>query len=320
VNKLRASPAARATARQLGIDLAALAGAGSGPLGRITKADVQALSQGGAGTAPAAAGAQAATTTKPATGAPTPAPTAALTQPTKQPTPSYADAVTPAAGSTYELTRIEQVSARLTARSFQDVPHFYVTLKVDVTDAVQRLRALPEHLKVSINDALVKVTALALELHPRLNSTLAENTLQLHTNIYICVITATENGVITSVVPGAASAGLTQIRTRVREVRARLQSGQAQASDVSGATFCISNMGMFGVDSFSAIILQPNVAILAVGTLKEEVLVKEGKMYLGQTMALTVSADHRALDGVAVALFLKDMEKLLQEPERWLGA
>lgn len=302
VNRFRASPAARATARELGIDLTRLVGAGTGPLGRITKADVL-----------AAGAASAAARTVPA------APPAATG--TQQPA-SYAEAISPtrgpAAGSTYQLTRVEQVSARLTARSFQEVPHFYVTLKVDVTDAVRRLRGLPEHMKVSINDALVKVTAMALELHPRLNSSLAGNSLQLLPNIDIGVITATDDGVITSVVPGASRASLTQIRSRVREVRARLQSGQAQASDVSGATFCISNMGMFGVDSFSAIILQPNVAILAVGALKEEVLVSEGKMYIGNTLALTVSADHRALDGVAVALFLKDMERLLQEPERWL--
>ncbi len=302
VNRFRASPAARATARELGIDLTRLVGAGTGPLGRITKADVL-----------AAGAASAAARTVPA------APPAATG--TQQPG-SYAEAISPtrgpAAGSTYQLTRVEQVSARLTARSFQEVPHFYVTLKVDVTDAVRRLRVLPEHMKVSINDALVKVTAMALELHPRLNSSLAGNSLQLLPNIDIGVITATDDGVITSVVPGASRASLTQIRSRVREVRARLQAGQAQASDVSGATFCISNMGMFGVDSFSAIILQPNVAILAVGALKEEVLVSEGKMYIGNTLALTVSADHRALDGVAVALFLKDMERLLQEPDRWL--
>lgn len=303
-NRFRASPAARATARELGIDLTRLVGSGTGPLGRITKADVLTASNASA---------------EPSTQATT-TPIAATTQ---QPA-SYAEAVSPprtgpAAGSTYQLTRVEQVSARLTARSFQEVPHFYVTLKVDVTDAIQRLRNLPEQMKVSINDALVKVTALALELHPRLNATIDGNSLRLLPNVDIGVITATDDGVITSVVPGASTAGLTQIRSRVREVRARLQAGQAQASDVSGATFCISNLGMFGVDSFSAIILQPNVAILAVGALKEEVLAKDGKMYLGQTIALTVSADHRALDGVGVALFLKDMERLLTEPDRWLG-
>lgn len=312
VNRLRASPAARSTARKLGLDLTRLRGSGTGPLGRITKADVLAMSEQNQ---------QAAAAPAPVAAPPTPGSAAGSAQ-AGPPPASYSEALPasgPAAGSAYQLTRIEQVSARLTARSFQEVPHFYVTLKVDVTETVRRLRALPDHMKVSINDALVKVTALVLELHPRLNATLQGDRIQLHSNVDIGVITATDDGVITSVVPGANRAGLTQIRSRVREVRARLASGQAQPSDVSGATFSISNMGMFGVDSFSAIILQPNVAILAVGALKEEVLVDAGRMYLGQTIALTVSADHRAIDGVAVANFLKDMQQLLSEPERWVG-
>ena len=142
--------------------------------------------------------------------------------------------------------------------------------------------------------------------------------MKLHDRIDIGVITATDGGVITSVVPNADSASPVQIHERVREVRGRLREGRAQASDVSGATFCVSNMGMFGIDSFSAIILPPNVAILAVGALKEEVLVEEGRMRLAPTVTLTVSADHRALDGVAVALFLKELEGLFAKPDGWI--
>lgn len=305
-NKLRASPAARRAARELGIDLTELRSHGTGPLGRITKADVVAFADG----RPTAAAGRAASSSVTTAAARTP----------HDESSTFADALPATATDRYELTRVEQVSARLTERSFREIPHFYVTLTCDMTAAVQALRALPESRKASINDAIVKVTALALQRHPRLNSTLADGGLQLHPRADIGVITATDEGVITSVVPDAASASLLQIRDRVREVRSRLRSGQARPSDVSGATFCISNMGMYGVDQFSAIILPPNVAILAVSSLKEEVLVEDGRMRIGQTIALTVSADHRAVDGVAVALFLKDVQRLLAEPHVWIEA
>lgn len=300
-NKLRASPAARRAARDLGIDLQLLRESGSGPLGRISKADVLALQANKKEAAPSPA------STAPISSAP-----ASI---------SYAEAVDQnPAGATYTLTRIERVSARLTQKSFQESPHFFVTLKVEMTDALRAQRGLPESSKVSLNDVLVKVTALALTRHPRLNASLADDgqSLILHQQVNIGVITATPDGVITSVVPDAVTASLRQIRQRVLEVRSRLQAGRAQASDVTGATFCISNMGMFGVTEFSAIILPPNVAILAVGALTEEVLVEDGRMRIGQTANLTVSADHRALDGVSVALFLNEIAGLLREPEGWI--
>jgi len=310
-NKLRASPAARRAARDLGIDLERLRESGTGPVGRITKADVLALGQGRAETAPSSR-----STASPTAAAPT-----ADTPPSSGiPPTSYADAVTHSPGSTYALTRIEQVSARLTQRSFQEIPHFYVTLKVNVTRTMQAFSAEPESRRVSLNDVLIKVAALALEKHPRLNATLSSDghNLNLHQRVNIGVITATPEGVITAVVPDAATASLAQIHKRVRDVRSRLQAGRAEASDVSGATFSISNMGMFGVTDFSAIILPPNVAILAVGAVREEVLAEGGRMHIGHTLNLTVSADHRALDGVAVALFLKGIDGLLAEPGSWL--
>lgn len=308
-NRLRASPAARRAARDLGLDLEELRGAGTGPLGRISKADV--LAFGGSNSAGArsqgreASGEQTLVRPLPPAGA------------GRAATPTYAEAL-PERGGTHELTRIEQVSARLTQRAFQEIPHFYVTLKCDMTATMSWLRAQPEGRRPSLNDVVVKVAALALTRHPRLNSSLVGEALKLHDRIDIGVITATDGGVITSVVPNADSASPVQIHERVREVRGRLREGRAQASDVSGATFCVSNMGMFGIDSFSAIILPPNVAILAVGALKEEVLVEEGRMRLAPTVTLTVSADHRALDGVAVALFLKELEGLFAKPDGWI--
>lgn len=296
VNKLRASPAARRAARDLGIDLAGLRDTGTGPSGRITKADVLAFA------APPAVTVGAREVTR-----------AAIPSPA-----SYADALPPRDEGHHAFTRIEQVSARLTQRSFQEIPHFYVKLTCDVTDLMKTLRALPETRKVSLNDVLVKATALALQSHRRLNASLVEGGLALHQQVHIGVITATDEGVITSVVPDADAASLAEIRQRVRDVRGRLKAGRAQASDVTGATFCISNMGMYGVDEFSAIILPPNVAILAVGALKEEVLVDHGLMRVAQTITLTVSADHRALDGVAVALFLRGVQGLLAQPAGWV--
>lgn len=225
------------------------------------------------------------------------------------------------AATTYRFTRLEQATGRTTAAAFRDIPHFYLRLRAEVTGLMARLTQLRdggEH--ATLNDFLVLACARALRRHPRLNASVAQDGLTLHPEINIGVITATPEGLITAVVPRADTLSLQAVHERVAGIRARLQAGRAKATEVSGATFCLSNLGMFGVDEFSAIILPPNVGILAVGAVQEDVLVTAGALRLTKTLRLTLSADHRAVDGVAGALFLNDLRAMLEAPTALLGA
>jgi pyruvate dehydrogenase E2 component (dihydrolipoamide acetyltransferase) len=214
----------------------------------------------------------------------------------------------------YHLTAIERTSAQVTAKSFAEIPHFYVTVRADATAL---MRWVDAEMGVSVNDALVSACARALKDHPRLNASLEnERTLTLHDYVNIGVITATPQGLVTSVVPDADRLSLADIHQRVRKVRSKVAAGRATAKDISGATFAISNLGMYGVESFSAIILPPNVAMLAVGSVREDVFVERGALRMGHSLSLTLSADHRAVDGVAVALFLNALRDIIQAPQQ----
>jgi len=216
----------------------------------------------------------------------------------------------------HPLTRTERASADATAKAFREIPHFYVRRTCDAT----RLAAWLEQESVTLTSALVCACARALMDHPRLNATLEEGGVRLHPHAHIGVITATPEGLVTSVVPEAETLSPFEVHARLKEVRARVRSGRALPGDTSGATFCVSNLGMFGVDEFSAIIPPKNVAILAVGALREEALVEGGALRFARTLALTVSADHRALDGVAVASFLGALCDRMQEPDSLFGS
>jgi pyruvate dehydrogenase E2 component (dihydrolipoamide acetyltransferase) len=273
-NKLRASPAARQLARQLGIELSALMG--TGPNGRVTTEDVR---QRAKGHQPSAINHQ-------------------------QNSANF-----------HAFTRIETATAKATKLSKQEIPHFYVRAKADVTGFMRGLEIeKAKGQNISVNDLLVKAVALSLKAHPRLNAVIEGDGLNLLPYIHIGVMTATSEGLVTSVVREADTLSPIQIGSRVREVKARASVGRAKAEDLQGATFCISNLGMFGVEDFSAIILPPNVAILAVGTVQDEVIAENGAIRIAKTLRLTVSADHRAVDGVEVALFLQTLRKLLEQP------
>lgn len=209
------------------------------------------------------------------------------------------------------LSRLQQATARITSASKREIPHFYVRVCAEVSALV---RALGSGSGLSFNDALVAAVARALRRHPKLNAALEPEGLRLLSPIHIGVITSTPEGLVTSVVRDADRLSVDEIHRRVREVRARAVAGQARREDVEGATFCISNLGMFGVEEFSAIILPPNVAILAVGAVREEVVVRGETLRIARTVRLTVSADHRALGGVEVAEFLQTLCTLLAQP------
>ncbi len=268
--RLRAAPAARRLAREHDIALASLKG--SGPLGRISKADVV---------------------------------LALKNKSTKQ-------------KNIHKLTAIEKLTAKRTQSSFQEAPHFYIKQQIEMTAISNYLQTLAKPERPSINDVLVLAVAKTLKKHPRLNASFKNGDLAIHDDINIGVITATEAGLVSSVVKNADRLYILEIKNKIIEVRNKLKNKTAKPEDIEGASFTISNLGMFGVDEFSAIILPPNVAILALGRLKEEVLVRNGNMRIAKTISCTVSADHRALDGVMVAVFLHSLEEQLQNPESWL--
>ena len=277
--RVRASPAARRMARELSVNLSNVSG--TGPHGRITTEDVR--------------------------GAATP------TMPSNVPVVS---ALEPSpAESLHRLTRIELAAAKATVKSKTEIPHFYVRTRADVTAFMRGIELeKAKGASISVNDAIVSVVAKALLEHPRLNTVLEGEALRLLPQVHIGVMTATPEGLVTSVVRNANTLSLTQINATVKEIRARAAAGRARAEDLSGATFCISNLGMFGVEEFSAIILPPNVAILAVGAVQDEVVAVDGAIRIAKSMRLTVSADHRALDGVEAATFLQTVRRKLENP------
>jgi pyruvate dehydrogenase E2 component (dihydrolipoamide acetyltransferase) len=286
---VRASPAARRVARELNVNL--LSVTGTGPRGRVTTEDIR-----NSGTI---VGAQRA--------APAFAPAPTLTPiPTLETNPE---------SDLHRLTRIEIATGKTTVKSKTEIPHFYVRSRADLTGFMRGLEIEKAHgSSASVNDAIVKAVALALQQHPRLNAVFEGDAVRLNPNVHIGVMTATADGLVTSVVRSANTLSLPQINASVKEIRARAAAGRARAEDISGASFCISNLGMFGVEEFSAIILPPNVAILAVGAVLEEVVADNGAIRIAKTVRLTVSADHRAVDGVEVALFLQSLRKLLEQP------
>ena len=296
-NKLRASPSARRVARELSVNLADVTG--TGPKGRITSDDVRAAS-----TSP----------TKIHQEVAEPIIQSAETSFNTPKNHALENTFADVDANHYQLTAIERTSAQVTAKSFAEIPHFYVTVRVDASALMRWVNA---EMGVSVNDALVSACARVLKDHPRLNASLEnERALTLHEHVNIGVITATPQGVVTSVVPDANHLSLPDIHQRVREVRSKVAAGRATASDISGATFAISNLGMYGVEDFSAIILPPNVAMLAVGSVREDVFVERGTLRMGHSLSLTLSADHRAVDGVAVALFLNALRDIIKSPQQ----
>ncbi len=316
---VRASPAARRAARELNVNLSSVTG--TGPRGRVTTEDIR-NSGTSSTTVPSSVGAQHAAPA-PTVGARRASP-ALAPAPVPIPTPIATLETNPQPANPeselHRLTRIEIATGKTTVKSKTEIPHFYVRTRADLTGFMRGLEiGKARGSSASVNDAIVKAVALALKQHPRLNAVLEGDAVRLNPSVHIGVMTATPDGLVTSVVRNADTLSLPQINASVKEIRARAAAGRARAEDISGASFCISNLGMFGVEEFSAIILPPNVAILAVGAVLEEVVADNGAIRVAKTVRLTVSADHRAVDGVEVALFLQSLRKLLEQPHILFG-
>ena len=285
---VRASPIARRLARERGIDLSLVTG--SGPNGRITERDVENYRAAPAAPEPAPA----------ATATPAPAPVAAP------------------ADSRIELSRMRQTIARVTSDSKSSAPHFYVTAEIDMGKAMALRRDVndesdPEN-RVSVNDLMVKACALALAKHPKFNSFFRGDHLEVHGAMNIGIAIALESGLILPGVSNCESKGLLQIAAATKDLIARANSGTLRNEEYSSTTFSISNMGMFDVESFTAIIYPPHAAILAVGSVKQQPVVRDGELAVGTMMKATLSTDHRVADGAEAAQFLMEIKRVLENP------
>ncbi len=289
--RVLASPLARRLAREQGIDLAAITG--TGPGGRIVEADVIAAAAAQPPSEPA---------------------------PSKAPAPAVAPAPVPAPEGTEqaELSRMRQAIASVTSGSKRDAPHFYVAVDIDMTAAMALRRdindELPSSSRVSVNDLIVKASALAIGKHPKFNSFYRGDYLQMNPSINVGIAIALESGLIVPCISECESKSLVQIAAASRDLIDRANNGRLQAEEYTGTTYSVSNLGMFDVDSFTAIIYPPHAAILAVGAVKEQPVVRGGQLAIAEIMKATLSVDHRVADGAEAAQFLMEIKRLLEKP------
>ena len=288
--RVKASPLARKIAAQWGVDLALVDG--SGPGGRIIRRDVEA-----AAAAPVAQGAVAA----PATAAPAPV-------------EDFEDV---------PLSSMRAIIAKRMPLAKGPVPHFYVSSEVAMDRGWalrEELNALEGEPKISVNDLVVRACALALLRHPGINAAFQGDHLRIYRRAHIGIAVALDEGLITPVLRDCQAKSLTQIAVESRDLGARARARKLRATELSGATFTVSNLGMYDVAEFSAIINPPEAAILAVGAVRRVPVVDAaGAVAAGRRMMLTLSCDHRAIDGAMGARFLQELRRLLEEPLRLLA-
>ena len=277
-SEVRASPIARRLARERGIELYKIPG--TGPAGRIGEEDVLKYQE------PAAA-------------------------------------VDRAAGLTdqrVELSRMRQTIAKVTSDSKRDAPHFYVTAEIDMTKALDLRRdindTVPSESRVSVNDLIIKACAMALGRHPKFNASFQGDHLRMNGSINVGIAIALEAGLIVPGINGCEKKSLLEIASASTDLISRANSGTLRNDEYSGTTFSISNLGMFDVESFAAIIYPPHAAVVAVGTVKEQPVARDGQVALAQLMKATLSVDHRVADGAEAAQFLMEVKKLLENPVR----
>jgi pyruvate dehydrogenase E2 component (dihydrolipoyllysine-residue acetyltransferase) len=297
------SPKARRLAREHGVDIAKLKGSGSG--GEILADDILKAAQAASGPAPV-----------PSAPAPTPAPVAA--RPATPPPPV-------ATGPADAVSSIGRIMAERTTQSWTSVPHFFVARDVDATvlnatregliPAIEKSHGV----KVTLTDLMVAGVARALKQFPRMNGSWVNNAVSLNAEINVALAMAVDNAVVTAVIRNADKLPLGAIAKQRKELSERAKANKLQPADISGATFTISNLGMFGVDAFTAIIVPPQAGILAVGAASDRVVAVDGMIAIRPIMTLTLSSDHRIIDGARAAQFMQEVVGTLSDPGKWLA-
>jgi len=303
--RIFASPLARRMAQQAGLDLAAITG--SGPQGRVVKADIEAALSADRG-APA------------------------ITRPVVQPqsAPLAAPAAAPALSkervlalsgnppyTERPLTAMRRVIARRLTESKQTVPHFYLTVDCEIDELLKfraELNGKSDAYRISVNDFVIRAAALALRQVPAANASWSDEAILLWDTVDIAVAVALEDGLITPIVKYADRKGLATIANETKDLAARARAGKLKLEEFQGGTFSISNLGMFGVRDFAAVINPPHGGILAVGAGEQRPIVKNGALAIATVMSCTLSCDHRAVDGAVGAQFLAAFKKLVEDP------
>ncbi|MFE8597056.1 pyruvate dehydrogenase complex dihydrolipoamide acetyltransferase [Archangium violaceum] len=284
--RVRASPLAKRMARDRGLDLSQVQG--SGPLGRIVKSDIEkALTQAPAARAPAAAAAAA---------------------PGVRPEPKAVP-----------VTTMRKVIAQRMAEVKPGVPHFYLSVDVEM-DAALKIREEAKALesKVSVNDIIVKASAMALRRYPKMNVSLHGDTILHFETVDVGIAVAIEDGLITPIIRDADKKGLSAISAEARDLAERARKRGLKPHEYTGGSLTVSNLGMYGIDSFIAVINPPQAAILAVGSVSDKVVVRDGQMVVRKLMTVTLSGDHRVIDGAIGAEYLRELKALLEHPMRLL--
>ena len=274
--RIKASPLARRLATESGVELSDVSG--SGPAGRIVKRDIEA---------------------------------AIAASPTVVPS-----------GAEFEdvpLSQMRKTIARRLTESIGPVPHFFLTIEVDMGRAMEARRTINAMLegegrKISLNDLIIRATAAALKRHPACNAHWLGDSIRLFNRVHIGVAVAVEDGLITPIIRDADLKGVAQIGAEVRELAGRAREKKLQPNEYTGATFSISNLGMFGIQEFTAVINPPEAGILAVGGVEEVPVVEAGQVVVRSRMKITMSCDHRVIDGALGAAFLATLKGMLEEP------
>jgi pyruvate dehydrogenase E2 component (dihydrolipoamide acetyltransferase) len=274
--RLKASPLARKLAEDKGIDIGAVPGSGEG--GRIVKRDIENYTPAAHGVASVAPG-----------------------------TESFHDVT---------VSQMRKTIARRLAESKFTAPHFYLTISIDMDNAIAARKAInaQEGVRVSFNDLVVKAAAVALKKHPSVNSAWMGDYIRVNEHVHIGVAVAVEDGLLVPVVRFADSKPLTVINAEVKDFAEKARAKKLQPQDWEGNTFTISNLGMFGIDEFTAIINSPDSCIMAVGGIAQVPVVKDGQVVPGNVMKVTLSCDHRTVDGASGAAFLQTFKQLLENP------
>jgi pyruvate dehydrogenase E2 component (dihydrolipoamide acetyltransferase) len=295
--RIFASPLAKKIAQEKGIDLKYVKGTGEN--GRITRTDLEefAKSNDAGGKVNAASGN-----------------IASASAPVFIPSGTVSFVDTP-------VSQMRKVIAKRLSESLFTAPHFYLTMKINMDAAIKARTLLNEHAtsKISFNDMIVKATALSLKQHPKVNSSWMGDFIRENYHVNIGIAVAVDEGLLVPVLRFADSLSLSQISGNVKEFAKKAKDKKLQPADWEGSTFTISNLGMFGIDSFTAIINPPDACILAVGGISQEPVVKGGQVVPGNVMNVTLSCDHRVVDGATGAAFLQTLKSLLEEPLRMLA-
>ncbi|MEK6755545.1 MAG: dihydrolipoamide acetyltransferase family protein [Bacteroidota bacterium] len=275
----KASPLAKRLAQQHNIDLGRVAG--SGPQGRVIKRDIEGVLSGKFG----------------------------VSAPAARP-------IVPGTSEDVELSLIRKTIARRMAESKLTAPHFYVTIEIDMEPAIVFRDQVSNvsGLKLSFTDIIIKSVSTALMKHPQVNATYLGDKMRQYHFTHIGVAVALEEGLVTPIIRNCEQKTIVQINAELVDLAERARSRKLKPEEYTGATFTISNLGMFGVDDFVAIINPPEGAILAIGTIVEKPVVKSGQIAIGHTMKATLSSDHRIIDGAVAARFLQDFKKILENP------